>query len=71
MVRYNQKGHSIFTGRKFIRNLFMKASRLLAYGIAGIIGGLLIENSALIFRRNAENKVRKLKKKIHKAVVES
>ena len=48
----------------------MKASRLLAYGIAGIIGGLLIENSALIFRRNAENKVRKLKKKIHKAVVE-
>ena len=48
----------------------MKASRLLVYGVAGIIGGLLLENSALIFKQNAKDKVNKLKKKIHKAVAE-
>jgi len=39
----------------------MKTSRLLLYGIAGILSGLLIENSVLRLRRKAAQKVRKLK----------
>ena len=41
----------------------MKLSRLLAYGAAGIIAGLLIENKALLTKQFAEAKARKLKKK--------
>jgi hypothetical protein len=41
----------------------MKASRLLAYGIGGIIAGLLLENSGLRLRQQAGQKVRSLKKK--------
>jgi len=50
----------------------MKLSRLLAYGAAGIIAGLLIENKALIFKQNAGSTARKAKKKatkiMHKVV---
>ncbi|MBC7553890.1 MAG: hypothetical protein H7257_07915 [Taibaiella sp.] len=41
----------------------MKFSRLLAYGAAGIIVGLLIENKALILKQAAAGKARLLKKK--------
>jgi len=50
----------------------MKLSKLLAYGAAGIIAGLLIENKALIFKQNAGSAARKAKKKatkiMHKVV---
>lgn len=44
----------------------MKLSRLLAYGAAGIITGLLIENKALIVKQCAEAKARMFKKKVQK-----
>ncbi|MCW3123074.1 MAG: hypothetical protein JWQ38_2566 [Flavipsychrobacter sp.] len=44
----------------------MKLSRLFAYGAAGIIAGLLIENKALIVKQCAEAKARLLKKKVQK-----
>jgi hypothetical protein len=46
----------------------MKISRLLAYGAAGIIAGLLIENKALIAKQYAGAKARMLKKKANKLV---
>ncbi len=46
----------------------MKLSRLLAYGAAGIITGLLIENKALIVKQCAAAKARMLKKKAEKLV---
>jgi len=46
----------------------MKLTRLLAYGAAGIIAGLLIENKALIVKQYAGAKTRKLKKKAEKIV---
>jgi hypothetical protein len=46
----------------------MKMSRLLAYGAAGIIAGLLIENKALIIKQCAEAKARMLKKKAGKII---
>jgi hypothetical protein len=46
----------------------MKTSRLLAYGIAGVIGGLLIENKALIWKQMAKDKTRKLKTKAQKGL---
>jgi hypothetical protein len=46
----------------------MKISRLLAYGAAGIITGLLVENKALIAKQCAEAKARLLKKKAIKLV---
>lgn len=45
----------------------MKTSRLLAYAAAGIIAGLLVENRALILRRDVEKGTNKLKKKAGKA----
>lgn len=56
----------------------MKLSRLLAYAAAGIIGGLLIENSALILKQRAgdkmhdvKNSARKTKRKFKKALAHS
>jgi len=46
----------------------MKITRLLAYGAAGIITGLLIENKALIIKQCAEAKARMLKKKAGKII---
>ena len=46
----------------------MKASRLLVYGVIGIIGGLLIENSALVLKQDAKDKINSVKKKMRKAV---
>ena len=45
----------------------MKMSKLLAYGVAGIISGLIIENKALIFKQKAKTKAGKLKKQAVKA----
>ena len=47
----------------FQKATIMKFSRLLAYGAAGIIVGLLIENKALILKQAAAGKARLLKKK--------
>ena len=44
----------------------MKIPKLIAYGIAGIIAGLLIENKALIIKQCAAAKARKLKKNAEK-----
>lgn len=44
----------------------MKLSRLLAYGIAGIVAGLLIENKGLIYKANMKDGARKLEKKLKK-----
>jgi len=41
----------------------MKTARLLAYGIGGIIAGLLVENGALRLRQKGGQKFRSLKKK--------
>lgn len=46
----------------------MKMARLLAYGAAGIIAGLLLENSALVFKAKAKDGAGKLKKKVGKMV---
>ena len=46
----------------------MKASRLLAYGVIGIIGGLLVENCALVLKQDAKDKVNSVKKKMRKTV---
>jgi len=45
----------------------MKLSRLIAYAAAGIIGGLLIENSALIVKQKASNKMQDAKDSARKA----
>ena len=47
---------------------FMKTSRLLLYGVAGIITGLLIENKALLFRQEARDTKDKMKKKLGKVM---
>jgi hypothetical protein len=47
----------------------MKTSRLLTYGLVGIIGGLLIENKALILKQLSKDKARKVKTKINKAII--
>ena len=41
----------------------MKLSRLLAYGAAGIIAGLLIENKSMNIKEKVACKARQLKKK--------
>lgn len=46
----------------------MKTSRLLTYGLVGIIGGLLIENKALILKQLTKDKARKVKTKVNKAI---
>lgn len=46
----------------------MKMGRLLAYGVAGIISGLLLENKALIFKQKAKTKAGKIKKQASKAL---
>ncbi len=46
----------------------MKTSRLLTYGLVGIIGGLLIENKALILKQLSKDKARKVKTKVNKAI---
>jgi hypothetical protein len=47
---------------------YMKTSRLLTYGLVGIIGGLLIENKALILKQLSKDKARKVKTKVNKAI---
>jgi len=44
----------------------MKLARLITYGAAGIIAGLLIENRAIIAKQCLEAKGRMLKKKAKK-----
>lgn len=44
----------------------MKTSRLLAYGVLGVIAGLLIENKALILKGRAKDTGRKLQKDLKK-----
>jgi hypothetical protein len=46
----------------------MKLSRIIKYGIAGIITGLIIENQFLVVRQRAIAKARKLQKKTQKLV---
>lgn len=46
----------------------MKTSRLLTYGLVGIIGGLLIENKALILKQLSKDKARKVKAKANKTI---
>lgn len=46
----------------------MKTSRLLVYGVAGIIAGLLIENKALLFKQEARDTKDKMKKKLGKII---
>lgn len=48
----------------------MKATRLLAYGIGGIIAGLLLENTGLRLRQKGGKKMRQLKKKVEKKMGE-
>lgn len=45
----------------------MKISKLITYGITGIIVGLIAENSMLRIRQRAGKKARTLKKKLDKA----
>jgi hypothetical protein len=45
----------------------MKANRLLAYGLLGVIGGLLLENKTLILKQLTKDKATKLKTKLNKA----
>lgn len=42
----------------------MKTSKILWYGIAGIIAGLLIENKALIYEMKGKAMARQVKKKL-------
>jgi hypothetical protein len=44
----------------------MKIARLIAYGAAGIITGLLLENKALYLKQYTEAKARSVKKKAEK-----
>lgn len=46
----------------------MKTSRLLMYGVAGMITGLLIENKALLFKQEARDTKDKVKKKLGKMI---
>lgn len=46
----------------------MKLNKLLAYAVIGIIGGLLLENKALIIKQMARDKSLKLKTKLGKSV---
>mgnify|MGYP004718101143 CR=1 FL=1 len=46
----------------------MKTARLLAYGAAGIIAGLLLENKAIVLKGKAKAGAGKLKKKVSKLV---
>ncbi len=46
----------------------MKASRLLVYGVIGIIGGLLVENCALVLKQDTKDKISSLKNKMRKTV---
>jgi len=50
------------------KNAFMKASRLLAYGVIGIIGGLLMENCALVVKQDTKDKINSLKNKMRKTM---
>ena len=44
----------------------MKTSRLLVYGIVGIITGLLLENKFLVVKQDAREAKDKVKKKLGK-----
>ena len=44
----------------------MKTSRLLAYGIIGVVAGLLIENKALALKGKARDTGRRLQKNLKK-----
>jgi hypothetical protein len=46
----------------------MKLSRIIKYGIAGIITGLIIENQMLVTRQKAIARAHKLKRKTQKLV---
>jgi hypothetical protein len=46
------------------KNRLMKTSRLLLYGAAGIIAGLLLENRAMLTRQRVHDKRKQLKNKI-------
>jgi hypothetical protein len=48
----------------------MKASRLIVYGITGVIAGLLFENGALRLRAKGGQKIREAKKKAEKKLDE-
>lgn len=42
----------------------MKLSRLIWYGVAGVVAGLLFENKSLRIKSKASDKGRQLKKKV-------
>lgn len=46
----------------------MKTSRLLAYGIAGVITGLIVENGALRLKAKGGRKLREAKNETGKAI---
>jgi hypothetical protein len=46
----------------------MKVSRLIWYGVAGVVAGLLFENKSLRVKGKAEHKGRQLKKKVSNVV---
>ena len=49
----------------------MKASRLIAYGIGGVIAGLLFENGALRLKAKGGAKIRSAKKQAGKKLQEA
>lgn len=46
----------------------MKLSRLLAYGIAGVVSGLILENTYLQTKEKARNRIKKIDKKLKKGL---
>lgn len=46
----------------------MKISRLIWYGVAGVVTGLLVENKSLRTKDKVASKGRKLKSKVNKIV---
>ncbi len=46
----------------------MKTARLFAYGISGIIAGLLLENASLRLRQKGGKKLRQIRKDAGKVV---
>lgn len=49
----------------------MKASRLIAYGVIGIIDGLIFENSALRMKQAANNKARRAVRDARKVIAKT
>ena len=46
----------------------MKVSRLITYGIAGIIVGLLLENQAIVLKQRAKDATGRAKKELARKV---